>query len=217
MDHTMALTEPVEDLLRAMSEGQLAGFATELRAYLEDGLPSERIPLKQILAGEGCQVALRHRTPREEVIDACDFIASQLIEPYRMIGEAEILAGSLGGRDRVKAAPQPHAIMLLDQRFAESEPVPAVTKEELAAARDVAAWLPAARRSMLSRLGEDEALVPTPSLDPRQPDGDSVSLNDFRPTRSPIDGGQRFVGQFDPPPLSLLRHELGLAEDDDGI
>lgn len=212
----MALTEPVEDLLRAMSEGQLAGFATELRAYLEGGLPSERVPLKQIIAGEGCEVSLRRRTPREEVIDACDFIASQLIEPYRMVGEAEILAGRFGEIRKAGREDRPHPIMLVDQRFAESEPSPATTREELEAVREVAAWLPAARQAMLKRVGEDDALLVALSLDPIQPDGDEAPLTDFRPTRPPLEEA-RFVGQFDPPPLSHIRHELGLTEDDDGI
>lgn len=183
---------------------------------MEGGLPSERVPLKQMIAGEGCEVSLRRRTPREEVIDACDFIASQLIEPYRMIGEAEILAGRFGESWKAEGEDQRHAIMLLDQRFAESEPSPATTQEELAAVREVAAWLPTVRQAMLKRVGEDDALMIAPSLDPIQLDGDEAFLIDFRPTRPPLEE-PRFVGHSDPPPLSHIRHELGLAEDDDGI
>ena len=177
------MAAPVEDLLQALEAARLPGIADELRAYIEEGHPSGSLTIEQILSNEEAELAFRERSPREQVLEACSFIAEQLIEPYLMVEEAQSLAAALGKSDgHSKIDKRSRPILIADPNFEGREAAPVVTEEELRAAHLVAEWLPEARRMMLARLGEDDVPTDDPNYDPLRPDqgsfagpGDGVS------------------------------------------
>lgn len=174
------MTPPVSDLLSALERAGLSAHALELREYLDAGVPIDE-PLIERLLREGAPDARsRPYQPREEVEAACRYLEDYLIGPYRQIEEAEIIAGRLGQRKQGVVAPSKRRrIMLIDERFEDAEPLPAVTEAEWAAIEEVAKALPAARRAMLRAIGEDgDGDVQITPTNPIDGDGDGDSDGD---------------------------------------
>lgn len=130
-----------------LAESGLPDVSTELRIYLgqgraitgedgmsKDGLYRETEPLRRL------------RSPSEEIQDAFDYLRTQVLEPPQLIAEAESIAATLSDQ------PGRREILLVDPRFPDSEAYPAVTGEELAAVKRLAALLPELEQMMLSEV-----------------------------------------------------------------
>lgn len=146
----MAIHSDVEDILSALDDAGLGDVAMDLRLYLEGGItmePSGTLPRDGL---DWEDDPPQRRRSREEQIDAAfEFINEELIRPVELIEEAEVIAGELGqGRG-------PRRIDLLDTRFEDSEPYPAMTEEQRIAAKRLGRIIPMLRESMLlERRGE---------------------------------------------------------------
>ena len=226
MGRGMRLTEPVEDLLAAMEAGGLPSLAGELREYLEEGMPLDTPPFERILTEEEPEIRYRERSPREQVLDACAFIAEQLIEPYFMIEDAQGIATWMNDPNQLlETKGIARSIMLVDPNFEDRPPAPAITEEELGAAREVAAWLPKARAMMMRRLGEDDVSPDDPDYDPLDPDRGAYEMVDDkpqrpiedRPMRHPLEGVKSYKKadfarkEWPASDSGQLKRELGMA------
>lgn len=188
----MNFVEPVEDLIRALESARLPRLAGDLRAYLDDGVLANPPTVEQLFSEGEVEQAYRERSPREQVIAACAFVAEQLIEPYFMIEEGQLLAALISDTDDAQPIDKvTRPIMIADPDFMERVPAAAITPEELDAARVLAKLLPRARRAMLTRLDEGDVALDDPAYDPFRSDRGG-SIDQFTVPGSPIDKEMRF-------------------------
>lgn len=207
----MRFSEPVEDLLRALDVGGLAAFAIELRSHLDAGTSDAQRPsLEAILRDVAPEPEMRRFTPREEVIEACRFVHDHLVRPYDDIMEAQQLAVEL--RAAVGAPSRQRTIMLVDQRFEDAPPTPAMSEAEWKASSKVAETLAGARDRMLARLPSDGK--PSGALPVASP----ARVSDDDPAAARRDDGDSWAGHDFPTGrrLEQLRRELGYQEAEDG-
>lgn len=152
----MPMTKPVAQLISALERAGLAAHAIELRDYINAGVPIDPPTLRDLATRAPLETMRRRFEPREEVEAAVAYLTEYLVAPYRQIEMAERIAGRLGAIDGVVSkASRRRQILLIDERFEDRRPTPAVTQEELVAVAEIEKRLPGMREAMLREIDGD--------------------------------------------------------------